>query len=147
MPIPIYFLLPVIFAASWSDWKYRKIPNSLLLSAFLAAISLNIITLGKTGLYMSLLGTLVGFILLIIPYILGGMGAGDVKLLMVIGSFGGLKLVIYAFFIGAIIGGLISVGIYINNFLLNGGKINALPYGIPLSLGTIISIVVIYWRL
>ncbi len=143
MPATLYILLPVLCAASLSDWKHRKISNSLLLPSFMIALLVNFFTFGINGLLSSLLGASVGFALLIVPYLFGGIGAGDVKYLMVIGSFGGLQLVIYSFLLGAITGGIISTGILIYN-LKSKNKIHALPYGIPLSLGTVIYLVLQY---
>jgi len=139
MSLSFFFLTTVLCAASWMDWRYRRIPNSLLLPSFFLALVLNFRTLGINGIILTLAGLTIGFSLLIIPYLLGGIGAGDVKLLMVIGSFGGHTLVIYSFFLGAVIGGIISIAIYLVNYL-SAKKITAMPYGIPLALGTLIYI-------
>jgi len=74
------------------------------------------------------------------------MGAGDVKLLMVIGSFGGASFVLYSFLAGAIIGGVITLIIYIYN-LTHKTRITSFPYGIPLSLGALAYLLLEYWRL
>lgn len=146
MPLPIFFLIPVLCIASRTDYLNRKIPNSLLLPSFLAGLLLNIVTLGREGLVLCLSGSLTGFALLIIPYLLGGIGAGDVKLLMVIGCFGGPQFVFCSFILGALLGGIISAGVSVcNSFQIN--NISSIPYGIPLSLGTILWIVLGYWRL
>ena len=50
-----------------------------------------------------------GFGLLLIPYMLGGMGAGDVKLMGAIGALMGTSFVLNAFVYIALIGGLISL--------------------------------------
>lgn len=146
MPLPVYFLIPILCIASMVDCLKRKIPNILLLPSFLAGLLLNTVTLGWEGLVICLSGALAGFSLLIVPYLLGGIGAGDVKLLMVIGCFGGLRFVICAFILGAILGGMISAGISLRNYL-NSTRISSIPYGIPLSLGTILWIFLGYWRL
>lgn len=139
MSLSLFLLITVLCAASWMDWRSRRIPNLLLLPSFFLALVLNFLTLGVNGITQTLLGLTIGFSLLIIPYLLGGIGAGDVKLLMVIGSFGGHTLVIYSFFLGAIIGGIISLAIYLVNFI-SAKKISTMPYGIPLALGTLIYI-------
>jgi prepilin peptidase CpaA len=145
MPVALYFLIPVLCCASWSDWKERRIPNSLLLPAFALAILLNLVTRGLDGLLFSLGGTLLGFSLLLIPFLLGGIGAGDVKLLMVIGSFGGIKLVLSGFLIGAILGGIVALSLLLYR-KISGLKIDLFPYGIPLVLGTLGSIFLEYLR-
>lgn len=94
--------------ASYSDWRERKIYNRLLLPAFILALCLNTWEKGFSGLAASLTGAGVGLALLIIPFFLGGMGAGDVKFLGVVGAFGGTAFVFYAFLCGAVIGGVFS---------------------------------------
>lgn len=145
MPISIYLLLPILCLASWMDWKERRIPNSLLFPSIVLAFVLNFITLGPLGLLHSLLGTVLGFALLIVPFLFRGVGAGDVKLLMVIGSFGGANFVLYSFLAGAIIGGFIALGVYIFNNIKQV-MISTFPYGIPLSLGTLVVLLLEYWR-
>jgi len=51
----------------------------------------------------------VGIGLLFIPYFLGGMGAGDAKLMGVVGGVLGIKGVFYAFLFSAIVGGIYAV--------------------------------------
>lgn len=145
MPISYYLLLPVLGLASWMDWKERRIPNSLLLPSLILAFLLNYIIFGPAGLLHSLSGTLIGFTLLIVPYLLGGMGAGDVKLLMVIGSFGGGYFVLYSFIAGAIIGGIIALIIYFFS-KTSQTRISSFPYGIPLALGALVSMLLEHWR-
>lgn len=95
--------------AIFTDWSKRRIYNKLLVPAFIIALLLHGFYGGFPGLAFSLWGTLIGLMLLLIPYFMGGMGAGDVKLLTVIGAFGGAQFVLTSFLIGAMIGGLISV--------------------------------------
>ena len=98
-----------IAIAAWTDWRYQKIYNKLLGPAFAIALTLQGLSQGFSGIGAALMGSLTGFALLLIPYLLGGMGAGDVKFLAVIGSFGGAGFVVTSFLYGAIIGGLISL--------------------------------------
>lgn len=68
-----------------------------------------VFTLGYEGFLFSGKGFLVGMGLLIIPYLLGGMGAGDVKLLAAIGALMGTSFVFYSFIYTALIGGIIAI--------------------------------------
>jgi prepilin peptidase CpaA len=54
-------------------------------------------------------GWLVGTALLLIPFVLGWMGAGDVKLLAAFGAIGGLDFVVQSALFGCIFGGLVAV--------------------------------------
>ena len=144
MPMFIYLLLPVLCIASWIDFRERRIPNSLLLPSFLLALVLNIVISGSAGLLHSLAGAFMGFVLLIIPHVLGGMGAGDVKLLMVIGSFGGIYFVLYSFLAGAIIGGILALTMLIID-KKSQKRLSSIPYGIPLSLGVVVYVISKHW--
>jgi prepilin peptidase CpaA len=52
---------------------------------------------------------LVGIAVLIIPYVLSGMGAGDVKLMGTVGGFLGAKETFEAFILVALAGGIYSL--------------------------------------
>lgn len=99
--------------AVFLDLKYRKIPNWITFPAMLLGIALNLAFNYKTW-YVSLLGLLVGFLVLLIPFILGGIGAGDVKLLMALGAFLGAKPIIWVGLYGGIAGGILSLLAIIN---------------------------------
>jgi prepilin peptidase CpaA len=118
------------------------------------------------GLLFSLAGTAVGLMLLLPAYAIGGMGAGDVKLLAGIGAWVWSTNTLYAFAISAIVGGIIAVLMVVirkrwfkhksqfwmicNEILTvkDPEKLAAiaaerkptmmlLPYGIPIAIGTI----------
>lgn len=100
----VMLLVAVIF-----DLKEQRIPNWLILAALLAALIGHVITGGLLGLLFSLKGFGVGLLLLIIPFMMGGMGAGDVKLLGVVGALQGSTFVLNAFVSMALWGGLMAV--------------------------------------
>lgn len=83
-----------------TDFLYQRIPNAITLPAMLLALSYHTLTSGWTGLMTSMIGLLIGMALLLIPYIMGGMGAGDVKMLgamgALVGPYGVIDIVIYA---------------------------------------------------
>lgn len=151
--------------AAYTDWREHRIYNKLLGPAFLFALILQASSGGLIGIKMSLIGAILGLSLLLLPYFLGGMGAGDVKLLAVIGAFGGPDFVFYSFLYGAIIGGIISVvllarrkalGVTLKRFFLllpfftkpqfltddmKEARQAKFPYGIAIVLGTILAFV------
>ena len=65
---------------------------------------------GLPGLVSGILGMLLGFACLILPYLWGGMGAGDVKALAALGAWLGPKLTLFLFCYMGIAGGVIAVG-------------------------------------
>jgi prepilin peptidase CpaA len=104
-------LLPFLIAIwiSWGDLRTRKIPNYLTLSAALAGLVFNFIVAGWGGLADGFLGLFLGFGFLILPYIFGGMGAGDVKALAALGAWLGPKGTLYLFCYMGIAGGVMAL--------------------------------------
>ena len=104
-------LFSVITISGYTDIKERKIYNVILLPALILALVYQLWVTGLTGLFYWGQGFILGLALLFIPYLLGGMGAGDVKLLGVIGAIRGPVFVFYCFLATAVVGGLLSVGL------------------------------------
>ena len=113
-------ILPFVIALwiSWGDLKTRKIPNYLTFGAALAGLAYNLGASGWGGLGDGLLGLLLGLGFLILPYIMGGMGAGDVKALAALGAWLGPTGILYLFCYMAIAGGLMSLAVLIGKGLL-----------------------------
>lgn len=89
-------LTAFVIAVSIFDIRERRIPNLLVFPAALIGLTLNLIQHGWAGLGFGLKGLAAGFALLFIPYLAGGMKAGDVKFLAAIGAFTGATDVIRA---------------------------------------------------
>ena len=107
---PVILLLGVILIiASIKDILSFKIPNWLTYPGLVFGISYFSITKGYDGFSFSLGGAMTGFALLIIPYMIGGTGAGDVKLMGAIGSFLGPKGVFLVFMLSCILGGVYAL--------------------------------------
>lgn len=87
------------------DLKHRKIPNFITFSSILVAMVFHTSTNGTGGFIFSLAGMFTGIGLLIIPYMLGGAGAGDAKLMGAVGAAIGAGGVFNAFLYVAATGG------------------------------------------
>ena len=107
--LPLIILNGVLIISAVTDLRSQKIPNMVTLPAALAALAYHTIVNGLEGFLFSATGLAAGIALLILPYLMGGMGAGDAKLLGVVGAFIGPKQVFYAFLIIAIIGGIYAM--------------------------------------
>lgn len=92
-----------------TDLKKRRIYNVVLLPLLIFGLSYNLFTGGSPGLIQSILGTITGLGILIIPFALGGIGAGDVKLLAVIGAVKGPLFVFYSALGMGLAGGVIAL--------------------------------------
>ncbi len=159
-------MIPGILYASWIDYKERRVPNwlnaAIAASGFMAQGYFH----GLDGLAAGFLGLLVGFATLIVPWLMHGMGAGDVKLMMAIGVWLGPWLTFVSFCAGAVVGGVIAVAMILATGRLwhawanlatiaekvshrstifsefgsarsFGNTSQLLPYGVPLTIGTL----------
>jgi prepilin peptidase CpaA len=104
-------LILVLLICVITDLKSRKIYNNIIFPALLLGICSHMVASGWSGLFFSLKGFLLGLGLLLIPYLMNGMGAGDVKLLALIGALKGSLFVFYTAIYMGLIGGLIALGI------------------------------------
>lgn len=102
-------LVAAVLAAAILDYRFRKVPNFLTFPVILGGIAIGILQGGFMGYSASTLGLFLGIALLSVPYVMGGIGAGDVKLLGAIGAVKGPSFVFTAFLAAAIIGGVMAV--------------------------------------
>ncbi len=164
--IPKFFLTIVLLIALVHDIRFKKIPNWLTFTTIAVAVPYHTVTNGVAGFLFSIEGVGVGIAVLIIPYLMGGMGAGDAKLMGAIGGVLGPKGVFVAFLSTALVGGFYALIILafcgylkialrrywmILKNLIFFGKFFYLPpseeerkpllrYGIAISLGTLFSV-------
>ncbi|MDI6854731.1 MAG: prepilin peptidase [Deltaproteobacteria bacterium] len=94
---------------AWGDIKTRRIPNYLTLGTLLAGLGFQAGVQGWSGLASGLFGMVLGFALLVVFYIIGGMGAGDVKAMAALGAWLGPARTFELFIYMAIFGGVMSV--------------------------------------
>lgn len=140
----------------FTDIKSRRILNAVTLPAIMIGLIFHTVANGWDGLLFSFLGLLTGFVLLLIPYALNGMAAGDVKLMMAIGALKGSAFVFGSFLYIAVIGGILALIILITKKELKStlsrifasaqlktlDSLNkheyhhAFPYGVAIVLGT-----------
>ncbi len=96
-----------------SDLRTRRIPNVLTFGAAAAALLFHLATRGVDGGAASISGWVVGVALLLAPYALGSMGAGDVKLLGALGAWLGpgdtVWLGVYTCMAGSVIALVVAV--------------------------------------
>ena len=98
-----------ILIATIFDWRQGRIPNWLTFSMILSGLAVNFLDHGVAGLEQSFLGLTFGILFLFIPFAIGGVGGGDVKLIGAIGSLLGPGLILKIFVVSAIFGGIFSL--------------------------------------
>ena len=111
----MFEVVPVVvavLAASYAlvtDVRSRRVPNWLTAGSFVAGVALNLLVYGPQGALSALGGGALGFALLIPFYLMGVMGAGDVKLLAACGALLGPQSLLSVATAGALVGGLMSL--------------------------------------
>ena len=109
---PIWVVTITLIVAAVIDGLQLKVPNwitfPMIISGWVYSIALSPYA-GWEGLMYSILGTVVGLALLLPAYAIGGMGAGDVKLLAGVGAWVWSTTTLYAFAVSTIVGAVIAV--------------------------------------
>jgi prepilin peptidase CpaA len=163
----IIYLAAIMIAgiACITDLRSRRISNRLILTGMFTGAALNLCFGGWQALGWSLLGALLGLALFFPFFALGGMGAGDVKLLGCLGCILGPKDLMGVALVGALVGGLMALGVAAANgrllstlkgcaslvaFWLAGGLKPSpvlhldspdtlkIPYAVPVAAGTLV---------
>lgn len=167
---PIWLVSVTLVVAAVIDGVKLKVPNWLTFPMIILGWIYSATCVAGypwwEGLMYSLTGTAVGLLLLLPAYAIGGMGAGDVKLMGGIGAWVWGTATLYAFAISAIVGGAIALlmilahrgwdkhrsqfWIICNEILTvkdpeklaaiaaeRKSSMMLLPYGIPIAVGTI----------
>lgn len=161
---PIKLVSAILILAAWIDGKELKVPNWITFPMVLSGLVYSAVA--GDGLGAGLQGMCCGLLCLLPLYAVGGMGAGDVKLMAGIGAWVGWEVTFYSFCVSVIVGAVMAVIMvasrgawkkHYEQFLLilsewsvirnpyELSKIAAdrkptmflLPYGIPICIGTI----------
>lgn len=128
-------------AANWAMWvlgaiavfedlRRRQIPNWLTGAGVMAGLLCGAAKSGWVGLGMAAGGAAAGFLLFLIFYLMGGMGAGDIKLLSAFGALLGPSGTIIAGLLAAVAGAVFAGAI-----LLLKPRTRAIPYAPAIVVG------------
>lgn len=110
-PFPVILLSLLLGTAVFTDLKEQRIPNWLTFSSLPFSFGYHLFFYGMNGFLLSLAGMFIGTAFFLLPYIKGGMGAGDAKLMGAVGAMLGPKGVFYAFLFTGLAGGIYALGI------------------------------------
>jgi prepilin peptidase CpaA len=151
-------------AACLCDLRTKHIPNLLTFGGAALAAGYALFTHGFGGLLGSLAGWLTGVAVFLPLFLLGGMGAGDVKLLACVGAWLGYGAALWVALYAAIAGGamalvlslatgylgeaLLNISMLLSHWRHNGltphpamtlssGRGPRLPYALPIAAGTL----------
>jgi prepilin peptidase CpaA len=118
------FAIVLAVMAALSDLRTRRIPNILTFGAALLALVAHTSTSGFAGLGWAIAGWFIGVLFFLPIFALGGMGAGDVKLLAALGAWLGpgpvVWVALFSLIAGGVLGLLVAVGYgYVTQALTN----------------------------
>jgi prepilin peptidase CpaA len=165
-PWSVWLVSALLVEAAIIDGFKLKVPNWLTFHLAAGGMACATWAHGWSGLAISLGGLALGLALLMPLHMIGGMGAGDVKLLAGVGAWMGPSIVLGAFVVSALVGGVMAVAMVVRAgevakhwamFQTIGHEILAvrspeklsetaaarkptmmlLPYGIPIAVGSI----------
>src|SRR5579864_2426128 len=98
----------VVLSAVTDFWKF-KVYNLLTIPLLFSGLIYHGVVGGSDEFTRSLAGALFGLGIMIVPYVMGGMGAGDVKLMTAVGAWLGFSLTYQVFIASSIAAGLYAV--------------------------------------
>lgn len=140
-------LISLLIIITVSDLSYQLIPNRILFMFFFLFIFLRLL-FPLHPWYDSLIGSAVGFTLLLFIAIIskGGMGGGDIKLFAVLGYLLGLKAILLTFLLSVFAGSLFGVCGMMTKRL---SRKSAIPFGPFIGIGALIAyfyeVEIYYW--
>ncbi|GAB1393742.1 hypothetical protein MASR1M60_19060 [Rhodocyclaceae bacterium] len=147
--LPLAILLGL---ASWHDVNHQRIPNRLVAAGTVWAFAAHALLPGGSGflslpagglgLPAALGGLLIGGLLLMPLYGLGTMGAGDIKLLAMLGAFLGPQHIAGAVLFSLLAVTLLSLPVLIKKRRLGG----SLPFAVAIACGTLAYVGLLWMR-
>lgn len=103
--------LAIAIIACVTDVRTRRIPNVLTFGAAAAGLGFHLVTGASQGALVASSGWLVGVLVFFLPFALGGLGAGDVKLLGALGAWLGPMDIVWVALYSGICGGIAALGV------------------------------------
>lgn len=137
-------VLLVVLVASFGlyDLRYKKVDNTAVLVAAVICFVLASVT---EGVSFALAGMGAGFLATFVMYMMGAIGAGDVKLFAAIGTLAGAKLIIRILVFSILVAGVIGVFLIVASLVKKHNIANALNQSAPFIpqcfLGLVISLI------
>jgi prepilin peptidase CpaA len=150
--VPIATFLPLAFlllCAVLSDLRTRTIPNELILIGVFYGLTTTSFAWSGLSFIQMTLGFLVGLALFFYPYSKSWIGAGDLKLMAMIGMYLGPYATLMAGLYATAVGGFLAIGYVIQRNKLKKTITNifdpkeqqeSMPYALAIAIGTLISI-------
>jgi len=91
------------------DMRTRRVPNPLTMGIAATGLTFAATQLSGLTIAAAALGFAVGLGLMLLPYLFGAMGGGDLKLFAALGTFLGPRPIVQAFLYTLLAGGILAV--------------------------------------
>jgi len=140
MTAQVAIAVAVGLAAITDDLLRRQVSNWIPALAFVGGVAALTVERGWRGTGSALMGTVGGFVVFLVFYLLGGMGGGDVKLMAGFGAVLGWERLLEATLWTAACGGLIALAT-IALAALRRRSVIAIPYAPAISLGAWLALI------
>ncbi|MHB8353883.1 MAG: A24 family peptidase [Burkholderiales bacterium] len=127
----------MLLLAAFKDIRERRIPNGLLVVAGVGALLLPLVV-QSISVRALLAGASVGFLVFLPFYAVSAMGAGDIKLMAIVGAYLGPQGVLISALFTALAGGVLALGFALSRA---GPR---LPYAVAILAG-VTGYVVVDW--
>lgn len=111
MTVPHIMIVLIAAVACVIDLRTRRIPNWLTFSSALGGLAYHLFVNGVSGLGFAGAGWLVGVAIFFIPFILRGLGGGDIKLLGALGAWLGPADIVWLSLYTGVAGGVLALGV------------------------------------
>ena len=121
MNAPLWVVAPVLVLvalAARADVRTRRIPNHLTFPALVIALASHAAIGGRDGFASAITGMAIAGGVLIPGWLMGWMGAGDVKLVAAAGAWLGMPGAVLAVLASLVAGGVASLGIALRRGVL-----------------------------
>ncbi len=107
--IPELVLASIVIIGVFYDLREHRIPNWITIPGLGAGLVLHGLYGGPGGLLASLTGAFAGAALLALPFALGWVGGGDLKLLAAVGALMGAPYAFWTVAFASVAGGIMAV--------------------------------------
>lgn len=147
----------ITLAAATTDIMMKRIPNYITVPAAILGLLFHLVfTIKGIGLLMAVAGLGLGFVLLFVPWLLGGGGMGDVKLLAALGVWLGPWWLTVSFGVSVILAIVMALSVMAYSAVTSGVRTTrrrylavgadeghkprkkaarVIPYAVPVALG------------
>lgn len=169
------WVFAVVFAsyAAWVDFRTRKIPNWLTVTAFVLGVGTNTVLGGWRGTVASLEGAGLALGILLPVVLLRGLGAGDWKLMGALGALMGWRAMFFLLIVSFVVSGVMAIVQMVasgrakqtlwNTLMLAKGLVTfglrpaagvtldnptllKMPFGVAVGAATLLSFALVHWR-